>query len=164
MPLLLDTHTLLWCLMAPQRLTHSTLTELKNRNNQVLVSSAVIWEIAIKRAMGKLQAPSDLLDVVQKSGFSFLPILENHALATERLPMIHKDPFDRMLIAQAIVENATIVTRDANIPLYGVPCILPSDIDLPLLLGCEKPVHGNAIPSSPYPSPRITREKRPSKD
>lgn len=96
-----------------------TYRELQDRSNQVLVSASVVWEIAIKRALGKLQAPPDLIDVVGKSGFEFLPISELHALATEQLPMIHRDPFDRMLIAQALVEKATIVTRDANFPLYG---------------------------------------------
>ena len=124
MKLLLDAQSLLWWLMDQSELLPSTLLELQSRNNQVLVSSSVVWEIAIKRRLGKLQAPSDLVDVVRKSGFEFLPISEHHALATEQLPMIHKDPFDRMLIAQAIVEKATIVTRDTNIPQYGVPCVL----------------------------------------
>lgn len=124
MKLILDTHSLLWWLMDQPKLLPRTLIELQNRNNLILVSSAVVWEIAIERAIGKLQAPSDLIVVVQKSGFAFLPISELHALATEQLPLIHWDPFDRMLIAQALVENAMIVTRDANIPLYGVPCML----------------------------------------
>lgn len=124
MKLILDTHSLLWWLMNQPKLLPRTLIELQNRNNLVLVSSIVVWEIAIKRALGKLQAPSDLIDVVQKSGFEFLSISELHALATEQLPPIHKDPFDRMLIAQALVKNAMIVTRDANIPLYGVRCML----------------------------------------
>ena len=83
MKLLLDTHSLLWWMDDQSKLLPSTLIELQNRNNQVLVSSAVVWEIAIKRAMGKLKAPPNLVEVVQKSGFEFLPISELHALATE---------------------------------------------------------------------------------
>ena len=123
MKMLLDTHSLLWWLDDHSKLSPSTLSELQNRNNQVFVSSAVVWEIAIKRALGKLTAPPNLVDVVQKSGFAFLSISELHALTTELLPMVHKDPFDRMLVAQAIVEKATIVTRDANIARYGIPCV-----------------------------------------
>jgi len=124
MKLMLDTHSLLWWLTDQSKLSAGTLFELQNRSNDVLVSSAVVWEIAIKRALGKLQAPHDLLDVVRKSGFEFLAISELHALATEQLPPIHKDPFDRLLVAQAVIEKATIVTRDANIPLYGVPYLI----------------------------------------
>jgi PIN domain nuclease of toxin-antitoxin system len=116
MKLILDTHTLLWWLMDQPKLSPSTLSELQNRSNVVLVSSSVIWEIAIKQAIGKLHAPNDLLDVVRRSGFDFLQISEVHAAAILRLPMIHKDPFDRMLIAQALIENGTIVTRDVFIP------------------------------------------------
>ena len=123
MKLLLDTHSLLWWMDDQSKLLPSTLIELQNRNNQVLVSSAVVWEIAIKRALGKLKAPPNLVEVVQKSGFKFLPISELHALATEQLPMIHRDPFDRMLVAQAIVEKATIVTSDANVAMYSIPCM-----------------------------------------
>ena len=123
MKLLLDTHSLLWWMDDQSKLLPSTLIELQNRNNQVLVSSAVVWEIAIKRALGKLKAPPNLVEVVQKSGFKFLPISELHALATEQLPMIHRDPFDRMLVGQAIVEKATIVTSDANVAMYSIPCM-----------------------------------------
>lgn len=123
MKLLLDTHSLLWWLMDQSRLPPGTLIELQKRDNQILVSASVVWEISIKRSLGKLQSPPDLISVVRKSGFQFLAISELHASATEHLPIIHKDPFDRMLIAQAFVEKATIVTCDANIPLYGVPCL-----------------------------------------
>ena len=84
----------------------------------------MIWEIAIKQTLGKLVVVGDIDLCKAKSNFKRLPVSFEHAWATKPLPIIHKDPFDRMLIAQALVEKATIVTRDANIPLYGVPCLL----------------------------------------
>jgi PIN domain nuclease of toxin-antitoxin system len=123
MKLIVDTHAFLWWLMDQPKLLPSALIEMQNRNNDVFVSSAVIWEIAIKQSLGKIQIPPDLIDVVRKSGFEFLLISEVHALATQRLPLIHKDPFDRMLVAQALIENATIVTSDAYSPQYGVNCL-----------------------------------------
>ena len=92
--------------------------------NDVFISAAVIWEIAIKQSIGKLVVIGDVDSCIEKSNFQQLPISSEHAWVTKQLPMIHKDPFDRMLVAQAMVEKATIVTRDADITLYGVPFVL----------------------------------------
>jgi PIN domain nuclease of toxin-antitoxin system len=86
----------------------------------VRVSSATIWEVAIKQSIGKLRQPADLPERIRDSGFRALPITVEHGIAAGRLPMIHHDPFDRMLIAQARLEGLTIVTRDADIQKYDV--------------------------------------------
>lgn len=124
MKLLLDTHCLLWWLDDPSLLSTQAQVLVSDPAHDVFVSSAVIWEIAIKQALGKLVVVGDIDLCISKSNFAQLPIRFEHAWAIKPLPMIHKDPFDRLLVAQAIVENATIVTRDANIPLYGVSHIV----------------------------------------
>jgi PIN domain nuclease of toxin-antitoxin system len=88
--------------------------------NQVFVSAASVREIAIKRALDKVRAPDDLLAVVEETGFTELGITLLHAQQAGSLPRHHRDPFDRMLVAQAQAEGLTIVTRDTNILLYGV--------------------------------------------
>lgn len=123
MKFLLDTHCLLWWLDDPSIISVPTRKLIPDPANDIFISSAAIWEIAIKQSMGKLVVVGDIDLCIAKSNFKRLPITFEHAWATKPLPMIHKDPFDRMLIAQAVVENATIVTRDVNIPLYGVPCV-----------------------------------------
>ena len=123
MKLLLDTHALLCWLDDPGLLSQTARDVIAEPANEVFVSAAVTWEIAIKRSLGKLAAPADLQSVLSACGFRELPIAVAHSLATGSLPDHHRDPFDRMLIAQAIVEKATIVSRDANIMRYGVPLI-----------------------------------------
>ena len=125
MKLLLDTHVFLWWLSDPKLLTSAAANAIADPNNRVLISVAVLWEIAIKRAIGKLNAPIDLQQDVGRAGFDLLPIEVIHVEKTEQLPQHHRDPFDRMLVAQAMVEGATLVTRDPNISLYGVP-VLPA--------------------------------------
>lgn len=120
MKLLLDTHVLLWWLEDPNLLPENVLDAVAEPENEVYVSAAVAWEIAIKRAVGKLDSPDDLEFVVPACGFKPLPITQTHALATESLPFHHRDPFDRILIAQAICEGGVIVTRDSIIPRYSV--------------------------------------------
>jgi PIN domain nuclease of toxin-antitoxin system len=90
-----------------------------------LVSVASAWELAIKKSSGKLEAPNDLREQVVRHEFEFLPIGVEHAVAAGALPLIHRDPFDRMLIAQAAIEGLTIVTRDRRFLEYGVP-VLPA--------------------------------------
>ena len=91
----------------------------------VYVSAATNWEVAIKQAIGKLAEPADLPDRVRGSGFRELPIGFDHAIEAGRLPLIHRDPFDRMLIAQARCENLTLVTRDPRCQQYDV-AVLPA--------------------------------------
>ena len=119
MSLLLDTHVVLWWLSDDPTLA----VEIKDRLDHepdVYISPATIWEIAIKQSIGKLDKPADLPERVRDSGFRQLNITAEHGIVAGRLPLIHRDPFDRMLIAQARVEHLTLVTRDAEIPKYDV--------------------------------------------
>jgi PIN domain nuclease of toxin-antitoxin system len=119
MSLLLDTHVVLWWLADDPTLA----AEIKDRLDHepdVYVSPATIWEVAIKQSIGKLAKPADLAERVRDSGFRHLNITAEHGIVAGRLPLIHRDPFDRMLIAQAQVEHLTVVTRDTEIPKYDV--------------------------------------------
>ena len=121
--LLLDTHVLLWWLDDPASLEASARRLIADPRNRVFVSAAVAWEITIKRQLGKLEAPDDLEAALEQERFRHLPITVGHALAVAELPAIHGDPFDRIQIAQARLDALTIVTRDATIPRYDVPCL-----------------------------------------
>ncbi|HLD69014.1 MAG TPA: type II toxin-antitoxin system VapC family toxin [Pseudomonas sp.] len=118
--LLLDTHALLWWLADDESLGGTARLLIREPRNQVLVSAASIWEISIKRAKGLIEVPDDLEALVEDEGFSKLPISLFHAQQAGVLPEIHRDPFDRMLIAQAQAEGLELVTADAVIPRYGV--------------------------------------------
>lgn len=124
MKLLLNTHTFLWWLSSPNHLAPSAAHAIADPANEVQVSVITLWEIAIKRVIGKLQAPVDLQGDVARAGFQLLPLTVDHIVATEKLPLHHRDPFDRILIAQAQLEAATLVTRDPKFPPYHVPLIL----------------------------------------
>jgi PIN domain nuclease of toxin-antitoxin system len=121
--LLLDTHTFLWWLSNPGTLSPAAATMIGDPQNRVLVSVVSLWEIAIKRNIGKLTAPIDLQHDVQRAGFELLSLDVNHIVAAEQLPLHHRDPFDRILIAQASVEGATLVTRDPDMALYQTPIV-----------------------------------------
>ncbi|MCY4376427.1 MAG: type II toxin-antitoxin system VapC family toxin [Spirochaetaceae bacterium] len=118
--LLLDTHALLWVLEDDVALDESARSAIVDPDNDVFVSSISMWEISIKRSLGKLKAPEDLLSTVEASGFRELPVTFVHADQAGGLPPHHRDPFDRMLVAQAQVEGLTIVTHDSVIAKYGV--------------------------------------------
>jgi PIN domain nuclease of toxin-antitoxin system len=122
--LLLDTHVLLWWFDNPDILSDKAHNAIADGENLVFISAAVAWEIAIKKALGKLEAPDDLEDMMVEENFQPLPITIPHALAVATLPPIHQDPFDRMQIAQANAENLTLVSRDAVIRQYKVPLIV----------------------------------------
>lgn len=124
MKLLLDTHVILWWLEDRANVSEGARDFISDPTNIAMVSAVSAWEIAIKRSLGKLQAPGDFIAAIELCGFQSLPITLQHGLATETLPTHHRDPFDRMLIAQAIVENATLVTRDPLIRQYGVATII----------------------------------------
>jgi PIN domain nuclease of toxin-antitoxin system len=124
MKLLLDTHLLLWAAGAPRRLSKQARTLIDNPDNEVLFSAASLWEVAIKRGLGREDFKVDarllrrgLLD----NGYSELPIISDHVVATESLPPIHKDPFDRVLVAQATVEGVTLLTIDPLVAQYPGP-------------------------------------------
>lgn len=120
MRLLLDTHVLLWWIGNDPALGAVASEAIADQEATVFISAAAAWEIAIKRALGKLKAPSDLEAKMELHRFESLPITIAHATAAGALPPHHKDPFDRMLVAQAISEQLTIVTRDPRISLYEV--------------------------------------------
>lgn len=123
MGLLLDTHVVLWWLADNPALPDEVKDQLDHEPD-AFVSAATIWEVAIKQAIGKLPEPTGLPELVRDSGFAQLPISAQHAITAARLPLIHRDPFDRMLVAQAQDENLTLVTGDPRCQRYDVP-ILP---------------------------------------
>ena len=118
--LLLDTHAFVWWASDDKRLATHAHAAIGNPRNHVFVSAISAWEVAVNMAKGHMEAPDDLAAVVDEKGFAHLPLTFHHAEHAARLPMHHRDPFDRFLIAQAQIEGLTIVTRDARIPLYGV--------------------------------------------
>lgn len=120
MNLLLDTPVLLWALGSPEDLRQTAQQAIVAPENEVFVSAVTAWEIAIKSAIGKLEAPSDLERQLDHHRFRPLDVSVRHASALRGLPMIHRDPFDRMLIAQAQTEGLVIATRDRIIPSYRV--------------------------------------------
>ncbi len=120
MSLLLDTHILIWSLSAPRRLSEDTRSVITNPRTRVFVSAASIWEIAMKQNLGKLEAPADLEHQMEIQRFEPLNITIAHAKAAGSLPRHHDDPFDRMIIAQAVAEGLTIVTRDPSFAQYAV--------------------------------------------
>jgi PIN domain nuclease of toxin-antitoxin system len=117
---LLDTHVLIWWLEDADTLGPRCREIIANPRNEIYVSAASTWEISIKASLGKIQAPEDLDGVVEDEGFSKLPISLFHGQAAGRLPVIHRDPFDRMLIAQAQVEGLILLTADENVAKYQI--------------------------------------------
>ncbi len=124
MNLLLDTHVLLWWVDDPSLLSEPAAAAIRDVGNAVYVSAATAWEIVIKKALGKLEAPDNLDEVLRECHFTPLPITVAHALAVLSLPMHHRDPFDRMLVAQTNAEGMTIVSRDPKVLEYAVPNIV----------------------------------------
>lgn len=117
---LLDTHALLWWTQDPSLLSDDARQSIADGRHLVFVSVATIWEIGLKRAIGKLSIPAGLPEVIRANRFDMLAITANHAVEAPDLPPHHKDPFDRMLVAQARIEDLTLVTRDTSISQYDV--------------------------------------------
>lgn len=124
MKLLLDTHLLLWAAGEPNRLSAKARALLDNPSHELLFSAASLWEVVIKRGLGRADFQVDarllrrgLLD----NGYSELPVVSDHVVAIESLPPIHKDPFDRVLVAQATVEGITLLTMDSVVAQYPGP-------------------------------------------
>jgi PIN domain nuclease of toxin-antitoxin system len=116
--ILLDTHLLLWAFAAPERLPIRARKRIDV--SEVFVSAASIWEVSIKASLGKIQADASLLLAeIEPAGFTLLPISGEHAVAVGLLPSIHRDPFDRMLVAQARTEPLILLTNDAALAAYG---------------------------------------------
>ncbi|GAB4267372.1 MAG: type II toxin-antitoxin system VapC family toxin [Deferrisoma sp.] len=116
----MDTHAILWWLADDPRLGKRARAAISDGRNPVYVSAASAWEIAIKKGLGKLEAPDGLASVLVEAGFETLPIEFTHAERLASLPPIHRDPFDRILVAQAQVEDLVLVTADRTIPRYPV--------------------------------------------
>lgn len=122
MKALLDTHLLLWAAGCPERLSAAAHAWFEDAGNELIFSSASLWEVAIKRGLGRDDFAVDprllrrgLLD----NGYRELPVTGMHAVAVDQLPPLHKDPFDRMLIAQSMVEGMVLLTADATVARYG---------------------------------------------
>lgn len=129
MKLLLDTHAAIWTLAAPSLLSEEARTAIANPRNRATVSLATAWELCIKSAIGKLEgdawetllaSPASFSEQLDAAGLELLPIEPAHVFETRRLPRLHRDPFDRLLIAQAIVEDLVLVSRDAMFERYDV--------------------------------------------
>ena len=120
MRLLLDTVTLLWWLDGDAKLGATTRATITDPGNEIFVSAASAWEISVKRASGKLEAPFEIERALERNYFIELPIEVAHSVRAGALPMHHKDPFDRMLVAQAQLESLTLVTNDGEIAKYDV--------------------------------------------
>lgn len=125
MILLLDAHALLWWLADDPTLDRPAFGAIQDPLNDVLVSAATIWEIAIKRALGKLEAPDGIVEAADRAGIDIVPITGADAETAGALPAHHRDPFDRMLIAQAARIGAVLVSRDRAFDAYGV-AVLPA--------------------------------------
>ncbi|RBY78746.1 PIN domain nuclease [Geodermatophilus sp. TF02-6] len=120
MTLLLDTHVLLWWLVDDRRLTSAMREAIADPSTAVAVSAVSAWEVVIKGALGKLSVPTDLADQIEHHGFDALPITVEDGLAVGALPRHHDDPFDRMLIAQALRRRFVLVTADRRFADYDV--------------------------------------------
>ena len=123
MRLLLDTHVLLWWLGNHRELKARARAAIADPTNMVFVSAVSIWEARIKQSLGKLEVPANFLSAVREEAFELLPVTADHADTVATLPPLHRDPFDRLLIAQAQVEKLTIVSADAIFPRYDPPTL-----------------------------------------
>lgn len=127
MKVLVDTHCWLWMVGRPGRLSERARDLVRDPGNDLLLSAASAWEIAIKHAIGRLDLPGDVTDVVPdwmvRSGVTALPVYHAHALRVAGLPLHHSDPFDRLLVAQAQLEAASILTSDRAFGAYDVEVI-----------------------------------------
>jgi PIN domain nuclease of toxin-antitoxin system len=119
MTLLLDTHIALWAITGDATLGEKFLDRLRH-DPDIFLSPVSLWEISIKQATGKLAGPADLAERVRDMGFRELPVTHAHAIAAGRLPPHHRDPLDRMLVAQAATEGLALVSRDESMALYDV--------------------------------------------
>ena len=126
MKLLLDTHTFIWFVENDESLPASLKTQIEDTDNEIFISIVSLWEIAIKTSLGKLEMAIDLPSIINKieeNGFVILPIFPEHTVCVASLPFHHKDPFDRILIAQTMIEKLTIISKDGIFNSYGVDWI-----------------------------------------
>lgn len=126
MKVLLDTHVLLWFLNGDKKLNKQQKEIIESPKNLKFVSIATLWEISIKLSLNKLKLPLDLkafIQLIDQNGFLILPIELEHIIEISNLEFIHRDPFDRILIAQSLVEKLTLLTNDENIMKYDIKTI-----------------------------------------
>jgi PIN domain nuclease of toxin-antitoxin system len=123
MKVLLDTNALLWLLEDDPRLSQAARRAIESAS-KVIISEVSLWEISIKISIGKLQPVPELLDTVLNLGFNRMNLRDSDLKAYETLPLIHRDPFDRMLVVQALSEGASLITSDAKLKEYGVEVVL----------------------------------------
>ena len=120
---LLDTHTVIWFLNGDNRLSNKVKKIIENPDNSKIVSIASIWEMAIKISLGKLKVENGFikfLELIENNGFEVFPITFEHAMAVSTLEFIHRDPFDRLIVAQALTDHFTVITKDENIQKYNI--------------------------------------------
>jgi PIN domain nuclease of toxin-antitoxin system len=126
MNLLIDTHALIWFITDNDKLPLKTKQIIENKENNCYVSIATYWEIGIKNSIGRLDLNSDLktiFQIIEETGFEALPITTNQILRNANLEFYHQDPFDRIIIAQSLVEKMTIITKDSQFENYNIPII-----------------------------------------
>jgi len=123
MKYLLDTHILLWWLSDPKKLSKKAQTLIHDRNQDIFVSSVSFWELVIKSGLGRIEIPRNLLKILADDSIEILPLFPEATLGVLDLPQIHKDPFDRMLIAQAKFHDMVLITRDESITEYPITLI-----------------------------------------
>lgn len=117
---LLDTHILLWWLTTPKKLHPKAQKIISDKANPIFVSSASFWEMAIKKSIGRLTLPHNILETVVAEGFKLLPILPEESLGVADLPLLHADPFDRLLVMQSKLQDLVMITNDKKIAEYPV--------------------------------------------
>lgn len=123
---LLDTHALIWFLIGDKNLSEKSKEIIENQDNSIFISVSTIWEIAIKISLNKFKFQKgfkNFLDLIDNNGFEIIPISFEHALAVSSLEFIHRDPFDRLIVAQALTENMDIITKDEYITQYHIKTI-----------------------------------------
>ncbi len=124
MRLLLDTHLLLWSAVEPERLSRQARTAISDEDNELLFSPASLWEVAIKQALGRADFQVNVRSLRRNlldNGYDELAVIGEHAVTVADLPPIHKDPFDRLLIAQSLIEGITLLTADRQVARYPGP-------------------------------------------
>ena len=120
MQYLLDTHVILWWFTTPKKISNKAQRIIRDKSNNIFLSSASFWEMAIKKGLGRLTLPHNLIETVTTENFKILPIMPEEGLGVADLPLIHSDPFDRLLIIQAKLHDLVIITKDAKIAEYPV--------------------------------------------
>lgn len=117
---LLDTCALLWATSDPARLSQAARAVIDESNHRILISHATIWELSIKVTVGKIKLPADFFEALPEMGYEMLSMHNAHFTAYRQLPLHHRDPFDRLLVAQSQVESLPLISFDAQLAAYGI--------------------------------------------